>query len=460
MPIRRLMSSALLCAALTASGTEAPSDALDDAPAPAVTPPPDLAVLPAAEMADIQARIDIAEHQIQTGEYPDAETQLNATITEIEQKTWRYDRALAQPLILLGDALSGQGKFEEALPVYEKARHVIRVNDGLHTPAQVDTVYRESAALTAMGEIVKANAREEYAYETLVRAYDRYDEALVPGIMHLAEWYEKTSNVFAARNLYDYAVIIETRAHGENSPTLIPPLQGQARTYKEERYPPYRSPQTEDSFGPTAPGGYPAYSNQTITVNRFGEGEKALAQVVRITAANPEATPLDLAIAELNLADWYLLFDHDSRAVTLYVHARQIMKTKAGLSDDQVTSYFNPPQAIWLPIAEPVAPALRTNPTEGHVEVRYTLTKRGECVDLKTVDSKPEGMMDTKVRRGLLVARFRPQFDGDEPVAAPDMIYRHTFTYYPSSKVSAPKTESPGQNADDDEEEDPPDTGA
>jgi hypothetical protein len=51
MPIRRLMSSAFLCAALTASAAEAPSDALNDASAAAVTPPPDLAVLPADEMA-------------------------------------------------------------------------------------------------------------------------------------------------------------------------------------------------------------------------------------------------------------------------------------------------------------------------------------------------------------------------------------------------------------------------
>jgi hypothetical protein len=79
-------------------------------------------------------------------------------------------------------------QFEEALPVYE-ARHVIRVTT-TYTHRQIDTVYRESATLAAMGDIVKANAREEYAYETLARATIG-TTALVPGIMHLAEWYEK-----------------------------------------------------------------------------------------------------------------------------------------------------------------------------------------------------------------------------------------------------------------------------
>jgi len=275
----------------------------------------------------------------------------------------------------------------------------------------------------------------------------------------LAAWYEQTLNIFAARNLYDYAAVIETRAHGDNSPTLIAPLQGQARTYREERYPPYRS-ETEDPFGPTAPGGYPTFNNQTITVNRFADGEKALAQVVRITAANPEASPLDLAVAELNMADWHLLFDHDEYAFKLYVHARQLMRTKAGLNDEEIAAYFKPPQAIYLPIAEPLAPTVRSNPTEGFVEVSYTLTERGECVDLKTVDSKPAGMMDTKVRRGLLVARFRPQFDGDVPVAVPNMIFRHTFTYYPHPTRKSSAQQSPAPDSDDKDDEGKPDKGA
>jgi TonB family protein len=455
------MSSALFCAALTAGAAEPPSDAANTTASaePATAPG---AGAPASAMAEIDAQIDVAKHQVQTGEYQDAEAQLTATIAEIERRTWRYDRALAQPLTLLGDALYGQGKFDQALPTYEQARHVIRVNDGLHAAAQIEVVYREAATLAAMGETAKANAREEYAYETLFRTYDRYDEAIVPGIMHLATWYEQTGNVFAARNLYDYAVLVESRAHGDNSPTLIPPLQGLARTYREERYPPNRSPEAEDPFGPTAPGGFPTVANPTPTVNRFGLGEQALVRIVRITAANPQASPVDLAVAELNLADWYLLFDQDARATTLYVHARQIMRTQAGLTENQIAAYFVPPQAIWLPIAEPLAPSVRANPTEGFVEVSYTLTEHGECIDLKTIDSSPAGLMDTKVRRGLRVARFRPQFNGDTPVAAPNMIYRHTFTYYPSTPPAAPgsHTQTPAQKTDAETDEAETDKGA
>jgi TonB family protein len=471
MPIRFLMSAALLFAATSATADEpasadgppavtaAADPTTSETTAPATPAPPagSGAAVAQAEprpVTAVAANIDTAAQQIQTGEYREAEIQLSASIAQIERDTSRYDRSLAQPLMLLGDALSGQAKYDEALPLYEQARHIIRVNDGLHAPAQVEILYREANALAAMGEIDKANARQEYAYDTMFRNHDKYDEALVPGVLHLAAWYEQTLNTFAARGLYEYAALIETRAHGEMDPRLIAPLEGLARTYREERFPPYRVPQSTDSIEMVGPGGFPA-TDRPITINRFGQGEQALVQIVRITQANPNATPLDVALAELNLADWYLLFDNDERAVTIYVHARQVMRAQAGLNEDQITAYFTPPKSLWLPIpSNPPAPEVRANPTEGHVEVSYTLTEDGKCTDLHTVASQPEGLMDMKVRRGLRVARFRPQFAGDVPVSAANMVYRHTFTYYP--RPEAPDAAQDRAKAPDDDQPDAP----
>jgi hypothetical protein len=288
----------------------------------------------------------------------------------------------------------------------------------------------------------------------LFRNHDKYDEALVPGVLRLAAWYEQTLNMFAARQLYEYAALIETRAHGEMDPSLIPPLQGLARTYREERFPAYRVPRTEDTLGMSGPGGFPA-NDRPITINRFGDGEQALVRIVRITQANPNAAPLDVALAELDLADWYLLFDNDERATTIYVHARQMMRSQGGLDDDQVAAYFTPPKPLWLPIPEnPPAPEVRANPTQGHVEVSYTLTARGECIDLHTVASQPEGLMDMKVRRGLRVARFRPQFAGDVPVDVTNLVYRHTFTYYPRPETPQPEQPRDPGKAPDEEQAD------
>ena len=338
------------------------------------------------------------------------------------------------PLTLLGDALSGQQKYEQALAAYEQAGHITRITDGLHSTEQVDIVYREADAYASMGKVDKANDRQEYAYEILVREYGQFGPALVPGLFRLAAWYDRTFNLFAARNLYERAVQILSRTNGENDPSLIPALRGLAKTYRDERFPPYRVVEPQDSFSVSADSASPVLVGGGVVVNRFATGETALVFVVKITEANPDAKPIDLALAELDLADWYLLFDKPARAVPVYVHARQLMRERAGMSEEEIAAYFGQPTPLYLPVpGNPPAPPLasRGDATSGFVDVGYSVDKEGVVGDLKTIASMPEGLMDMKVRHGVHVARFRPRFDGDTPVVTPNQTYRHTFVYYP-----------------------------
>jgi TonB family protein len=390
-------------------------------------------------------RIRIAAHQLQVKEFTDASRLLTDIVAERERRTSRYDVSLVVPLTMLGDALSGETKYPEALRSYEHAQHIARVVGGLHTTEQVDIVYREANALASMGKIDRANDRQEYAYETLERKYGPFSPDLVPGLYHLAGWYDRTSNIFAARGLYERALQILARTSGENDPSLIPALRGVATTYREERFPPYQMADEREPVGLVGSSGLPQVGQPALVVNRFGPGEQALVQIIKIMSTDPNAKPIDVAHAELDLADWYLLFDKPSRALPVYVHARQIMHDRAQLTDEQIAAYFGEPTALYRPIyGNPALPpqALRSNPTQGHVEVSYTVTPLGEVEDLKTISSEPEGMMDTKVRRGMRAARFRPRFEGDNPVASPNQVYRHTFIYYPHSEATATTKEA------------------
>jgi hypothetical protein len=104
-------------------------------------------------------------------------------------------------------------------------------------------------------------------------------------------------------------------------------------------------------------------SGNNVVVNRFGTGETALVYVVKITESNPDAKPLDVALAELDLADWYLLFDKPARAVPVYVHTRQLMRERAGMSDEEIAAYFGRPTPLYLPVpGDPPPPPLASHP--------------------------------------------------------------------------------------------------
>lgn len=398
---------------------------------------------------EIEALIEIAEIQIDTGEYLDAERALKASVKLTENRTSRYDPKLITPLVLLGDARAGMGNYPAALEAYERAVHLTRINEGLHAPAQVEVVYKEAASLAAMGKFEAANDRQEYAYGVLQRAYEPYDEALVPGLFRLAEWYERSYNVFEARNLYEYAREVLERAHGSDDARLIPALRGIADTYRLERFPPYYVPSPE-SISVGAGNGYPMRGGQPTPVNRYSNGERALRQILKIQEQNPEATEADVVDAVLSVADWNLLFEKYSRAFPLYQYAHKLLSESTTATGTEVQEYLGTPAPLYLPMPPgPKTPPLEmaATPAEGYVELSYSVTERGTVADLKTLGSEPEGLMDIKVRRGMRAARFRPRFEADAPVETTGLTYRYTFHYYPedSEEDSDAEGQEPGK---------------
>ncbi len=384
------------------------------------------------EVADPLTQI---ERQIETQEYEFAEQWLERYIREIEATNNRYDPALVRPITLLGDAQMAQGDYARALQNYERAVHLSRVNDGLNTPQQVTIVYREADAYRRLGDYELANAREEYAYHVLRRSYEPTDEALLPGMYHLAHWYEATGNPFAARAVYEDAERIIVANGKDDTPMAIPVFQGIARTYRMERFPPFYAAAIATTEAATST------FDQPIAVNNFPAGERALQRIVQIRQEQQDAEPLALAESVLDLADWYTLFDKTSRAESLYQHAYGLMAQIPGFD---TVGYFAEPRLLYFPSpGNPTPPPLneRGEAHPGYVEVAYRVTNTGYVRDMETVASEPEGMMDFRVRKSLRLARFRPMLIEGVPIDRELHTYRHEFTYYPKMDASEAMTQ-------------------
>ncbi|MEQ8483526.1 MAG: hypothetical protein RIB46_04110 [Pseudomonadales bacterium] len=417
-PIALILGLALTWPATVIAESAAAEDAAAEADAAAPT-------LQALDV-DLGDPLDTVERQIDTREYEAALPWLEAHIESIEAGSHRFDDRLVRPLTLLGDALSGLGRYDEALDHYQRAVHLTRVNQGLTAPEQVAIVYREANAYKALGDWQQANGREEYAYHVLTRAHDPLDEALLPGIYHLAGWYQSINNVFAARSLYERAVgILDTHGKG-SSIAAIPALQGVALSYRLERFPRFYAADLDASSSvmPTST------LSQPMSVNNFPAGEAALQKVIQIRQEQQPDNPVALAEAVLDLADWYTLFEKDRRAEPLYGHAWQILAAAPGVD---AASYFANPLLLFYPAPSPPSlppPEQRGEPITGFVEVAFAVTSDGLVRDLNTVASEPSGLMDFRVRKSLRLARYRPMLVDGVPVAKPAHTYRHEFPYF------------------------------
>ncbi len=423
------------------------------------------------------------ETQLIGSEFAAAAAQAEQLIDALQRATTRYDPALSRPLALLGDARLGLGDAPGALEAYDRALHIARINHGLFDPGQVDIVYREAVVHAAMGDAATADARHEYAYNVLVRAYGHNHPDLVPGIFARAEWFRASHNIFFARNLYQRAAKIGLREFPAGDARTIRALRGVAATFRDERFPPARVRERPGNAAARRSGGNTPHGQ--ISLNDFSPGEQALIDVINQLQARADATEAEIALAMLELADWYLLFDKHSRAVPLYRRVWQLFEAGAphwleaqrpergvrsvegGASKLESAATvveagadglggrangfesvakgsqrgaawraetLGAPAPLYLPLPPPpTRPKGGASDTaeQGIVELAITVTERGRVVDIETLRSEPEGLMDHRVRRATRSARYRPMLTDGGPVRTEGVRIEYRFAHYP-----------------------------
>ena len=424
--------------ALPASTEEGPG--LGDAtPAPARPSPQAIQ----EALGETGSPLEAVAVDIENAEYAKAEAFLQPYLRAVEAARHRYHPDLVRPLLMLGDAQSGQGNHAGALDSYSQAVQVSRVSDGLFTPTQVEAVYKQSEALQRLGDRQAATQREEYAYEVLSRAYGSDNEAMLPGIFRLARWHQDAYNLFAARALYQQALNIYGANGASGTPETIPALQGLANTFRMERFPPFYVDDGDSVPVSVARNRvrFPV-SDTPLQINNFPVAERALQEVIRIRQddANTGAMPVSEAI--LDLADWHLMWEHFRKAHTLYEHVYQRFE-KVGTVD--AATYFAEP--VLLHYAAPKDPrpppaGEREAQTQGFVEVQFQVSPNGSVRNMAVIGSEPEGLMDFPVRRSLRGARYRPAMVEGKAAPYEGEIYRHDFNYFPRSEQTGEQGEN------------------
>ena len=383
--------------------------------------------------------LDSVAFGIEQAEYEGAEEFLDHYIRAMESAHHRYHPDLVKPLTLLGDAQFGQQRFDRALETYNRALHIRRVNDGLFAPDQVAVVYKQAAALQAMGDLEEAGNREEYAYSVLLKAHGLSSEEMLAGTYRLAEWYRESFNVFAARAMYERALRVHEANGKQSSLSALPALKGLVFTYRQERFPTYYvSDNQSSSFGaaPLPLSTRATVYTQQITINNFPAAERALQHIVRIRRDDPQSSQIEVFEAILDLADWHLMWEHFKKAHTLYEFVYTQMDE---LDSVDAGEYFAEPRLLHMPLpADPKPPRGGTQQpgTEraripGFIETSFRVSTNGSAQDIEIVAADPEGLMDFRTRRSLRSSRYRPAMTNGKAIPFDNQTWRHEFEYVP-----------------------------
>ena len=383
----------------------------------------------------VEAMAALGRIKQQTGEYREAIAAWEEALDLIQTHHGRWDERKVAALAGIAAGFRGMGLIDEALEYYAEAVYVNRMNHGLHDASQLPLLDRITELHALRDEWDEANQLQEYAFYVHQRLHGNQNPEILPAMYRMARWYQSTGAVLSARDLYERAIGIVEQTYGKDDIRLVEPLQQLAQTYRHERYPVVGADRDDDpsfrittgrSFGPREP------QMARTTLNPYGVGERALVRATELQIAHPDTTATQKADALKELADWYLLFDKWNQSMDTYAEARDVLSA-SGLDDQQIAEKFAKPVPLVFPVPSPPSPPPWTEgvrSAEGYVDMTYDVTSRGRVRNLSIEDSKPEGLLDFRMRKAVRAARFRPQFVDGKPVDTEGVEYRHRFVYY------------------------------
>jgi len=397
-------------------------------------------------------------------------------IIEIENTHGVYDSQLTEPLIGLGMALKSQGEHASAIAPLNRAVHLARIADGLHSLRQVPIIEQMVDSLTESGDWQQATDKQLYLFKILKRNYLDNDIRLLEPVRRLSQWHtmavaedvadREFLHVLQARALAQREVVIIEKNYGAKSPELdqalfnialanfqLAVLQSSAEQSSFDNF---------DSAGASTFGvGREGNQPPALSFNPFGAGKKVLVRRVELFDSNAKDNIGKKAKALAELGDWYLIFKKPESAMKTYLLAEQLGQAVpvSSVDSESQSSVVSSGGAGQEPSAaestaidanEKAKPSLFAQPRQlafslsrgsrelakdkqlGFVQAQIDVTPSGRARDVVILDSNPPDAKHSRIResiRSIKATRYRPRIVDGAPFLTKGLIVRHVFEF-------------------------------
>ena len=368
-----------------------------------------------AETAKALNNLAIVQHK--NKQYEAAIQNFTSAIEIIEIVEDRLNAGLVNPLKGLGAAQLNSGRPDLASSTFDRARHITHVNEGPHNIEQVEILESLAEANVRLGDIETARDVLDRIHSLNVRHFEDDTLGLLPSLMRRADWQHRAGYYNDERATYRRAVRIVEESAGKKDVRLIDPLLRLGGSFY------YYEPVTDSLQRPV--GSSP---------------EVYLKRAVRIAEEVPDYPWLDLAIARLTLADYYVVAESYNRARKIYKEVWESLSTDESRLEMR-KELMESPIPVWqepLPDYTSGASSSGRNSAQlltGAVSVNYSVSDRGRVRIIKT-EAFPGEFTDMQrlVHREIRRRAFRPAMVDGVPVEVGGQVFRHEFFYLESER--------------------------
>lgn len=340
-----------------------------------------------------------------------------------------FSPELLEPLQSLGAARFAQGDFRGAGAAWDRALHLVRVNDGLQSPAQRWLLEQLSEASLAGGRIAQADEQQRQIFALARKQWNATEPAMQDTAARYADWLrgaylagvdrERYARLVALLALFDSLIAEAEQEAGAESRVLLPYLRGRLdAVYLITVYPGESRAGSTTEVG-TDPGEGKLDLIRFLELKRdaFREGERTAARIQAILTADTQANDLERAEALLAQADWYQWHRRAAQSLPLYEQAWQLAgETNAPWRREQLGSPLELPAGIVfqpgrLPLPERSDTELR---------LRFGVSRQGRVQDVTWLPGPaPEQPVQAQALALLDALRFRPRLDAGRVADTP-----------------------------------------
>ncbi|NND67159.1 MAG: hypothetical protein HKN19_06190 [Halioglobus sp.] len=343
-------------------------------------------------------------------------------IRELESREGAYGATLPESLLSLGLLLQQRGRHKDAMHLFKRGVHLVRINQGLNSSAQIPLLRGQIQSHIAAGDYALADERQEYLYRVQTHNFQAGKELTAAYLQH-ARWQldafvlqlDKRGHVrlMNTSEYYSRARDEVSTREGPTSPNLYEPLIGLLRTqYLIQGYV-IDSSELSSSSAPNLSQERYRYARYRLDTDDVARDSIARLGRLKRGTMNPQVRQL---AASIMLSDWLL-----------WTGARQEAMAGYRATLEELSA---------LPAAQTLVAELELEPTplpdlgelhglpetvdeggEDVVELSFDVTDSGRVINLERLDSNDA--LNGKANRLMRLLRrtpFRPRFEGAQPV--------------------------------------------
>lgn len=348
---------------------------------------------------------------------------------QLEAQGGPYAATLAEPLADLARVLRRSGDIARAQQAYQRALHLVRVNEGLYSERQVPILRELFEIYRVTGDMAMLDARYDYFFSLYGSGQPPYTPIRLGAGLEYLHWQREavrlglderdTERLLALHSLNEQMLQRAAADPAVDFAGYRALALSQLRNLYLllDRY----EPAVEPMGQLTATGMLGAWEDvdagqrrlETLQRNALARGRTLLDQLIQRT---PPAQVEELAAAWLELGDWNQWNDRPQQALAAYGEVASLLQG-AGL-DDLLQQWLGEPVelpangAFWQPRPGQGA----TAPVVMQASYDVSAAGRASNVEVSAVVSDNAGKAG-KVRRGLAQTRFRPSLVNGEPQA-------------------------------------------